>query len=79
MDGARGAGRRELHDAPVVGTGKVGVDAPPESLVEPLGAIDVGHGKHDDLELQFDGCLTHGTSRTEEKFKCKKMLSSPRP
>ena len=34
---------------------EVGVQPPAQALVEPLGAIDVGHRKDDDLELQVDG------------------------
>ena len=34
--------------------GEVGVQPPPQALVEALGAIDVGHRNDDDLELRFD-------------------------
>ena len=34
--------------------GEIGVEPPPQALVEALGAIDVGHRNDDDLELQID-------------------------
>ena len=34
--------------------GEIGVEPPPQALVEALGAIDVGHRDDDDLELQID-------------------------
>src|SRR6185503_15191592 len=52
-DGARRARGRQLDHSPVA-LGKIGVDPPPEALVETLGAIDVGHGDGDDLELRLD-------------------------
>ena len=33
--------------------GEIGVQPPPQALVEALGAIDVGHRNDDDLELQY--------------------------
>ena len=51
-DGARRAGRRHLHHPPVVTGGEIGVQPPPQALVEALGAIDVGHRNDDDLELR---------------------------
>ena len=54
-DGARRAGRCHLHHAPVLPIGEIAVHPPPQPLVEALGAIDVGHGKDDDLELLIDG------------------------
>jgi hypothetical protein len=33
---------------------EIGVEPPPQALVEALGAIDVGHRNDDDLELQID-------------------------
>src|SRR6266481_5938805 len=44
----------QLHHPPVVTGGEIGIQAPPQPLVEALGAIDVGHRKDDDLELQID-------------------------
>ena len=37
-----------------VADGEIGVQPPPQALVEALGAIDVGHRNDDDLELQID-------------------------
>src|SRR5262249_41880854 len=34
--------------------GEIGVQPPPQALVEALGAVDVGHRKNDDLELRLD-------------------------
>jgi hypothetical protein len=56
MNGALGAGRRELHSAPAISAGEVGVESPTQATVEALGALDVGHGKHDDLELHVHRC-----------------------
>ena len=53
-DRARRAGRCQLHRPPVVTDGEIGVQPPPQALVEALGAIDVGHRNDDDLELQID-------------------------
>ena len=55
-DGARRAGRCHLHEPPVVAAGEIGVQPPTQALVEALGAIDVGHGNDDDLELQVGRC-----------------------
>ena len=43
-----------MHQTPLVAIREVGVQPPPQPLVEALGAIDVGHGNDDDLELQID-------------------------
>src|SRR5262245_28087816 len=53
MDGALRARRGELHYAPVITVGEVRIESPAEASVEALGTIDVGHGKHDDLELHI--------------------------
>ena len=42
----------ELHHSPIVL--EISVEPPSQTLVEALGAIDVGHRKNDDLELQID-------------------------
>ena len=47
-------GGRQLRRAPAV-TFEIGVEPPPQPLVETLGAIDVGHRNGDDLELSIDG------------------------
>ena len=54
LDRAAGAGRRELDYAERVAAADVGVEPPPEALVELLRAVDVGDGDDDDLELQVD-------------------------
>ena len=54
VDRARRAGRCHLHHPPVLAAGEIGVQPPPQALVEALGAIDVGHRNDDDLELQID-------------------------
>src|SRR5262249_50631649 len=51
--------RSQLHDAPVVACGEVGVEPPAELLVERLCAIDVGNAEHHDFELHVEpagGC-----------------------
>ena len=45
-DGAGRPGRRELHDPETVLADEVGVEAPPQRLVERLGPVDVGDGNH---------------------------------
>src|SRR5262245_25070721 len=54
MDRARRAGRRQLYDATAVSARQVGVQPPPQALVEALRAIDVRHGHDDDLEFHVD-------------------------
>ena len=44
---------RELHDPEAVVEGEVGVEPPAEAGVERLGAIGVGHGDDDRLELEI--------------------------
>ena len=44
-DRAPGARRRELDHAPVLTVGEVGVEPPPELLVELLRAVDIGDGE----------------------------------
>jgi hypothetical protein len=41
---------RYLHDPEVLAEGEVGVLAPAERRVEPLGSVDIGHGQNDHLE-----------------------------
>ena len=53
MNRARGARRRELDDVVVV-RGEVGVEPPPETPVELLGALDIRDRDDDDLELHVD-------------------------
>ena len=47
---------REASAAPLASPAdrEIGVEPPPQALVEALGAIDVGHRDGDDLELQID-------------------------
>ena len=47
-------GRRELDDPEAVVEREVGVEPPPEALVERLRAVDVRDRDDDDLELQVD-------------------------
>src|SRR5262249_36192717 len=54
MDRAGRAGRRQLYDAAAVPARQVGVQPPPQALVEALRAIDVRHGHDDDLEFHVD-------------------------
>ena len=54
MDGARRAGRGQLHYAAAITAGEVGVKPPTQTLIETLGAIDVGGWDNDDLELHVD-------------------------
>jgi hypothetical protein len=56
---ARRARRRQLHDPEVRAGGEVGVQPPPELLVEVPGPVHVGDRQHDDLELHvhFRGSL----------------------
>ena len=44
---------RELHDPEAVVEGEVGVEPPAEAGVERLGAIGVGHGDDDRLQLEI--------------------------
>src|SRR6267378_2982733 len=53
LDRAPRAGRRELDDPEAIIESEIGVQPPPQALVEALGAIDVGHRNDDDLELQI--------------------------
>ncbi len=53
-DRCPGAGRRELNDPKPVHRGDVVVQPPPQALVEPLGAIDVGHRNDVHLESHVD-------------------------
>jgi hypothetical protein len=53
-DGGRRARRRKLDHTPVL-AGKVGIEPPAEAGIKRLGAIDVGDGDDDDLELHVDG------------------------
>jgi hypothetical protein len=53
-DRGAGAGGRELDHAPVAARREVGIEPPAEAGVESLGAIDVGNGDDDDLELHVD-------------------------
>src|SRR5829696_9651999 len=55
VDRALRVGRRELHPPDVVAGGEVGVQPPPEALIEALCPIDVGDGQRDHLELHVDG------------------------
>src|SRR4029079_10028656 len=63
MNRARRTGRRELDDPPGVAGGTVGIEPPPPACLEPLGAIDVGYGNHDDFEFQIDGRGRRGAGR----------------
>jgi hypothetical protein len=56
VDRARRAGRGQLHDAGLVGA-EVGVEPPPQPLVELRGPVEVGDGRGDDLELHVHGVL----------------------
>src|SRR5215203_3068262 len=78
MDRAWRAGRRQLHGSKVFPNPEIGVERPAQPFVEGLGAIDVGYGNGDDLELQIDHpgvqdsrcvvidrwCAAHKTSMT---------------
>ena len=76
--------RRQLHDAEVARR-EVGVEPPPEILVERLRAVDVGNAEHQDFELHVDRfnfcdfCRRHNSSHefpaTVEK--CFSLLSCP--
>ncbi len=46
--------RCQLHNAGVIAGGEVGVRPPTQAQVEAPGAIHVGHGEDDDLELHLD-------------------------
>ena len=60
-DGARRAGRRHLHQPPIVTAREIGVQPPPQALVEALGPIDIGHRKDDDFELQIESAQRCGS------------------
>src|SRR5207248_640119 len=62
-DRASGARRRELDHAEVVTGGVVGVEPPPEPLVELLRAVDIGDGYDDYLELRGYSIGAHGCFR----------------
>ena len=51
MDRALRSGRRQLHRSKVLADPEVGVELPPQALVEALGAVDVGYRDGDSLEL----------------------------
>src|SRR5690348_6585387 len=51
-DRARRAGGRQLYGPPVLAAREIGVEPPTHVSVEALGAIDVGHRNHDDLEFR---------------------------
>jgi hypothetical protein len=55
MNRAGRAGRRQLHGSEVLPDHEIGIDTPPQSGVEGLGAVNVGYGNRDDLEFQIDG------------------------
>lgn len=48
---ARRAGRGHLDDPEVLTTRDVGVEPPPQALIETLGPVDIGDRHHNDLEL----------------------------
>ena len=52
-DGARRAGRRHLHQPPIVTAREVGVRPPTQVFVEAFGPIDIGHRNDDHLDLQI--------------------------
>src|SRR5215467_1853212 len=51
MDRTWRSGRRELHDAAAVTADEIGIEPPPQALIEALRAIEVGHRDDDDLEF----------------------------
>ena len=55
-DGARGAGRRELHETNVVVDSLIDVGDEPDLVgVEGLGPIDIGNGHGDEFQLPVHG------------------------
>jgi hypothetical protein len=44
---------RQLHHPELRTAGVVGIQPPPELLIEALGLIDVGDGHHDDLKFHI--------------------------
>src|SRR3954470_4633516 len=61
----RGTGGRYLHYPPAVTTREIRVQPPTHAQVETLGAIDVGHGKDDDLKSHVDAT---GSRRSDCAF-----------
>ena len=75
LDRGRRARRGELHDPVVLVDREVGVEPPPEALVERLGAIDVGHRQHRDLVAHRDA----GTPAPASRRRCSSACCSSRP
>src|SRR4030095_3448057 len=55
MNRAWRSGRCQLHRSKVLPDHEIGVESPPQSAVEGLGAVNVGYRDGDDLEFQIDG------------------------
>src|SRR5262245_40170168 len=55
QDGARRSGWCHLNHTPVAAVAEVSIDAPSEAFIKALGAIDITHWDHDDLEFRVDG------------------------
>ena len=55
MNRAWRSGRCQLHRSKVLPDHEIGVESPPQSVVEGLGAVNVGYRDGDDLEFQIDG------------------------
>ena len=68
LDRAPRAGRGELDDPNAVIEREVGVEPPPELLVEFLRSVNIRDGDDDHLELQVDSCSAPIAGRVALNF-----------